>query len=197
MAPPHFLHSFPSSVLSTVIVQSPRLLISLFNTLTSGTSNGIVIWALISLPSLSLVALSLFSYPGKACITTICGGLHGSYQRTRNRPPRVCLREDRGQPALRLLLAASFAPGECREYPGSRAARRAGPLRRGGDLLRHALRHSSSRRVATDGHRCQRWGSSHSDPPVPLPRGEKQHIWPESYRRDHRGGYCPLAGPAC
>src|SRR5713101_6109969 len=84
MAPPHFLHSFPSSVLSTVIVQSPRLLISLFNTLTSGTSNGIVIWALISLPSLSLVALSLFSYPGKACITTICGGLHGSYQRTKN-----------------------------------------------------------------------------------------------------------------
>src|SRR5713101_9819209 len=95
MAPPHFLHSFPSSVLSTVIVQSPRLLISLFNTLTSGTSNGIVIWALISLPSLSLVALSLFSYPGKACITTLCGGLHGSYQRTiklalRTKDRRVC-----------------------------------------------------------------------------------------------------------
>jgi len=49
---------------------------------------------LMALPSLSLVDLSIFSYPGNCCITTTSWGLHGNYQRTINGlpsdPPLPC-----------------------------------------------------------------------------------------------------------
>ena len=81
---PHWRQRVPSSVLSIVIVHSPRSFCSTLSTCTSGISKGIVIWALMAVPSSWLFLLRMFhiqTHPTPQYLGVVTASLEEPYLR--------------------------------------------------------------------------------------------------------------------